>query len=238
MSALLRLYPRAWRERYGDELIALLEARPPSFGDRLDVIRGALDARLHPQVPGVDAGPEKEIPVLQRRLGLAAAGGGIVWILAIASMLVLPRDIYGDPNTSLAGIGLAIASCLIGVALGELGTRYGSAGSARTGHAVAYVSFFVGITLALPWPYFIIGLCGFPILGWLAALRGTLNGAFPTWFVAIFGIAALATLAGFFGLANSEIGPILLVLLGFSGLVLAGLAFSARPTNPPTIGTA
>jgi hypothetical protein len=236
MSALLRLYPRAWRERYGDELLALLEARPPSLGDRLDVIRGAFDARLHPQVPGVDATPEKEIPVVQRRFGLAAAGGGIVWIVAIASMLVLPRDIYGDRDTSLAAIGLAIASCLIGVALGELGTRPGSASSTRTGHAVAYISFFVGVTLALPWPYFIIGLCGFPILGWLAALRGNLNGAFPTWFVAVFGIAALTTLAGAFGAVNSEVGPILIGFLGFGGLVLAGLAFSARPTNPPTIG--
>src|SRR4029077_17181152 len=50
MSALIRLYPRAWRERYEDEFLALLEARPPTFGDRLDIVRAALDARLHPQV--------------------------------------------------------------------------------------------------------------------------------------------------------------------------------------------
>src|SRR4029079_7068859 len=34
VSALIRLYPRAWRERYEDEFLALLEARPPTIGDR------------------------------------------------------------------------------------------------------------------------------------------------------------------------------------------------------------
>src|SRR4029079_15705907 len=50
MSALVRLYPRAWRERYEAEFLTLLEARPTTIGDRLDIVRGALDARLHPQV--------------------------------------------------------------------------------------------------------------------------------------------------------------------------------------------
>ena len=50
MSALVRLYPRAWRERYEAEFLELLEARPPTIGDRFDILRGALDARLHPQV--------------------------------------------------------------------------------------------------------------------------------------------------------------------------------------------
>ena len=42
------LYPRAWRERYGDELEAVLESNPPGLRSRLDLLRGALDAHLHP----------------------------------------------------------------------------------------------------------------------------------------------------------------------------------------------
>src|SRR5579859_5161347 len=42
---LLRLYPSAWRERYGDEFAALLEAQPTSVALVLDVMRAALDAR-------------------------------------------------------------------------------------------------------------------------------------------------------------------------------------------------
>jgi hypothetical protein len=32
MSGLIRLYPRAWRERYGDEFEALVAERPPTLG--------------------------------------------------------------------------------------------------------------------------------------------------------------------------------------------------------------
>ena len=46
MSALVRLYPRSWRERYEDEFLGLLEVRPPTMRDRVDILRGALDARL------------------------------------------------------------------------------------------------------------------------------------------------------------------------------------------------
>ena len=43
---LVRRYPRWWRERYADEVLALLEDRPPSRRDRLDLARGAIDAHL------------------------------------------------------------------------------------------------------------------------------------------------------------------------------------------------
>lgn len=46
---LLRLYPRAWRERYGEDLSAQLEAqRPLRIGVVADLVRAALDAHLHP----------------------------------------------------------------------------------------------------------------------------------------------------------------------------------------------
>jgi nitrite reductase/ring-hydroxylating ferredoxin subunit len=48
--AILRLYPAAWRDRYGDELEYLLGLRRVRAGDLADLLRGALDARLHPQV--------------------------------------------------------------------------------------------------------------------------------------------------------------------------------------------
>ncbi len=46
--ALLLLYPQAHRERYGDELRAVLEQDPVTFGTLFDLICGALDAYLHP----------------------------------------------------------------------------------------------------------------------------------------------------------------------------------------------
>lgn len=48
--ALLRLYPRCWRERYAEEMLAMLEQRPLSLTDGLNLFFGALDAHLHPHL--------------------------------------------------------------------------------------------------------------------------------------------------------------------------------------------
>jgi len=45
VSALLHLYPRAWRRRYGVEFAALLMQRPLSPLEVADVVRGAVDVR-------------------------------------------------------------------------------------------------------------------------------------------------------------------------------------------------
>jgi hypothetical protein len=44
----LRLYPAAWRERYELEVRALIEQSEASLASVLDLLGGALDARLHP----------------------------------------------------------------------------------------------------------------------------------------------------------------------------------------------
>jgi hypothetical protein len=43
---LLRLYPRAWRERYGDEFLALVGDGPVSMQQAIDIVFGAIDARV------------------------------------------------------------------------------------------------------------------------------------------------------------------------------------------------
>jgi hypothetical protein len=47
--SLLRLYPHTWRERYEEEFLAMLEQRPISLLDGIDLFFGALDAHLHPE---------------------------------------------------------------------------------------------------------------------------------------------------------------------------------------------
>ena len=46
-AGLLRLYPGAWRARYEAEVLALLEQAHLGRRARLDLARGAVDARLH-----------------------------------------------------------------------------------------------------------------------------------------------------------------------------------------------
>jgi hypothetical protein len=53
----LWLYPRRWRQRYGDEFGVLLEERGFSPSLLFDVLRGALDAWLHPELGTVMPAP-------------------------------------------------------------------------------------------------------------------------------------------------------------------------------------
>jgi hypothetical protein len=49
--AALRVYPEGWRERYELEVRALLEQSPATPATVIDLLRGALDAHLHPSFP-------------------------------------------------------------------------------------------------------------------------------------------------------------------------------------------
>jgi hypothetical protein len=82
VSILVRLYPRAWRERYGDELAALLEDRPAGPFDVADLLLGALDAHLHLRGLGHRSEHRKGMPMSLRLVGLAAAVGGGLWTLS------------------------------------------------------------------------------------------------------------------------------------------------------------
>ncbi len=50
MKRLVELYPRRWRERYGAELAEFLTRRPLVLTTALDLLRGAIDAHLHPEL--------------------------------------------------------------------------------------------------------------------------------------------------------------------------------------------
>jgi len=109
VNTLLRLYPNSWRARYGEEMVALLEQRQVDRRDRVDLLRGALDAWLHPPVPSV-------VP-----FAAALAGGG-VWTVVATAVLVqpVPPDWPGYllEITPLALVGaiclfVAVAGCLL-----------------------------------------------------------------------------------------------------------------------------
>jgi hypothetical protein len=95
---LVRLYPPAWRRRYGRELAALIATQPASFGTAIDLIAGALDAWLYPQASAAAAAPD--------------SGGGDT---VIAKMLQLRCAGYGQASTkqdTLKGAALVIGGTL------------------------------------------------------------------------------------------------------------------------------
>jgi hypothetical protein len=92
-ALLLRCYPRAWRERYGDEfaelLIADIEERPRSTTRTLDVARGAIVARF------ADAGL-----------------GGFPLPAATTGDGASAADPHRQVRASLGTLGAALAVCL------------------------------------------------------------------------------------------------------------------------------
>jgi hypothetical protein len=73
----MQLYPAAWRARYGVEFEALLAERPPSRRDAFDIVLGAIDARLSPQVESPPVA--RHAPIADRLAGAAAIAGGLLW---------------------------------------------------------------------------------------------------------------------------------------------------------------
>ena len=73
----LRLYPREWRERYEDEMLAVLEGRSAGGRLRVDLARGAIDAHTHPlRSPAA--------PVL------AALVAGLAWVVTGLASITQP----------------------------------------------------------------------------------------------------------------------------------------------------
>ncbi len=73
----MRLYPAAWRARYGTEMLDLLDERPPTWRDAIDLVRGALDAHLHP-------------PSRSRLPAFAAILAGAAWTVVALAVLAEP----------------------------------------------------------------------------------------------------------------------------------------------------
>lgn len=136
-SSLLQLYPRAWRDRHADEMRAILEDRPPTLGDRIDLVRGALDARLHPDV-------RSRLPAV------AGITGGAAWTIAGAVTLVepVPPD-WPFYRADLLVLVIAGTICLLAAVVGcwlRLGDARDAADRIAVQLAVAgYVAWLVGL---------------------------------------------------------------------------------------------
>ena len=107
MKALLRLYPPAWRARYGLEFEVLLVERPPTGRDVLDILVSAIDARIAPQV-GADP-PMRQAHPSDRLAGATAMAGGLVWFGAFVAAAVTQSS-NGPGLLGLLALGLMLIS--------------------------------------------------------------------------------------------------------------------------------
>jgi hypothetical protein len=77
-SALIRLYPRAWRQRYGPEMRELLAAKRVSLRTIADLLAGAIDARFNSQLkPAEQTGPDAGIKKMVKAFRCAPEGVSI-----------------------------------------------------------------------------------------------------------------------------------------------------------------
>lgn len=142
MTRLLLLYPRPWRDRHGDEMDALLAARAPDLRDRLDLVRGALDAHLHPElVPGPDGSFGNRPDAALRRLGVATMAGALLWVLAwtlagTGPMVTDEHGTYRDGGAAMLPFLASLWLLVAGIA-GHLGGLPGDAQLARIGAIIA-----------------------------------------------------------------------------------------------------
>jgi hypothetical protein len=173
MSRLIALYPRSWRDRYEDEMRSLLEARPPTIRDRLDLVRGAVDARVHPQGPAAE-----RISDRAGYISLAAFGLFTVTILvAINGPLI--ADEYGTYRDGGAAVPIAfLAMMAMAIAIYRLASHLpAEAEGTRLAGAIAAVS---GLLYALgPWMMVILVIF---LLATLVVILGAQRaGLWPRW---------------------------------------------------------
>jgi hypothetical protein len=188
VTALVRLYPRAWRDRYEQELLTLLEVRPPTSRDRLDLIRGALDARLNPEIPGSAHGAEarRRVPVAVALAALA----GVSWLAWVGVGLSAFRGWDGPMPTNAAATAVlsALASLLTAAAHVALALLAGDRLRPIGGLAVSIAAVcFLGIA---------VGAGSLGTVALLASAVTAVNlgrGTLPTWLARVWAVGAVVT---------------------------------------------
>ena len=131
---LLRLYPRAWRERYGEEFLETAGDTPLRLQMLIDIVSGAIDAWLSADV---------------RRSTLASSatttGGGPMFL---KSLLACER--YQSRYTkrdSLVGAGVMLAATLL---FSVLGLAVKRSGAELTGAILLNIAAPGALTLSMP----------------------------------------------------------------------------------------
>lgn len=141
MRALVRLYPATWRARYGVEFETLLAERPPTRRDMVDILLGAVDARVSPQVGAELVG--RHAHPSDRIAGVAAIAGGLVWFVAFVLGAVAQRDL----DLSLV-IALALGLMLLSLPGRYLRPHARAIAGGLAGLGVSIVVIYAGL---LPW---------------------------------------------------------------------------------------
>jgi hypothetical protein len=120
-EALVRLYPEPWRERYENEMLALLEDDPPGLRAASTILSGALGAHLRPQRAWRESAPA---PTLMR---LSVGALFACWILLSLAGIGFAKETEGFSPAESAYPLLAAGryAIMAGAALGSIAVALG-----------------------------------------------------------------------------------------------------------------
>ena len=133
---LLRLYPRAWQERYGDEMTDLLGTRPLPPLQVIDIVMGAVDAWLSPSVRRITA------------RGSLATNSGVPSMTNLMKLMACsqPKVRYTTRDMLISAGVLLASSALMSFA----GIAAKRAGYPEFGEAVLSLAFPMSMLISMP----------------------------------------------------------------------------------------
>lgn len=132
-AGLLRLYPRAWRERYGDEFLATAGAGRLSVQQVIDIASGAIDAWLSSDVRNAT-----------RAISTATNGGST---MTVRTMICRKSDARYTTRDGLIGAGVMLAGT---IALLVMAIVLRRAGWPVADEMVRSLAFPLSMTISMP----------------------------------------------------------------------------------------
>lgn len=206
LKRLVRLYPAAWRTRYEEEFLAVLEQRPASLGVVLNILFGIADAHLHYDMASGNLSVMERMKYMLERLKKTYTRGLIAFLVFLIPCVLLNAMIDDSPlmyemnNISSLGVVYIVHSVsllLAGLAVltGGLAILYGVFKWAR-----AEKRKDVLLLLFVPAAVFVIFTAVFFLLnlGLLKTadswMRGSVNQCLGILFLAIFGVCICSVL--------------------------------------------
>ena len=210
---LIRLYPSRWRERYGDELAAILDDRPVGPFDAADLLLGALDAHMHLRGVGAASEHRKGFAMSLRIGGVAAVVGGLGWLFVLAGSAINDGR---DEFAFAIGLGVMVATVATLIALIGL-----SAFQSRRHPALTWAAF------AIPCAGAVVGLLGWVAIVMMGDSDAAIVAGLSAWAIASIGLAAMVLGSSLFALATwltRSLSRRAAALLGIGALLVAPTA--------------
>ncbi len=131
-AQLLRLYPREWQERYGEEFLATVGDEALRVQQVIDIVSGAIDAWFSSEVRRSAAGTTSQGDVTMHEVLKAACGHG---------------EVRYTTRDSLLGAAVLLVGTFVLMAIGIFASR---SGWPVTGEALKSLAFPVSLAVSMP----------------------------------------------------------------------------------------